>query len=106
MTQNYNSVWLEPYHCVETDEPTFYGTWQNLTPSSADFYIYENAEDKTSSLAVGSISINGKVVTYKKLQSLEGGKVYVCDFIVTGTNGQTMTMKMELHVEHAWEKMA
>ena len=100
-------IWLPPYRCTENDSLIFLGPWPNLRPDTADMKIYDGVEDVTSTVApTGSNSISGNVATYKKISVLTANKVYVINFLVSTVDGQTYTMKMELHVEAGYEKQA
>lgn len=107
LNQQPNVIWIDPHYLVAGEQPIYTGPWSGIgTVSSVDFVIYDGAEDKTSTLATGSNSVSDNVATYKQLQNLEGGKVYVANFKATASDGQVHIMKMEIHVEHAWKRMA
>ena len=79
---------------------SFAGRWDWLTSNvaSADMEVYLGAEDVTSSVTTGSITINGKTVTYKKIQNLVGGKTYRVRWHATDAGGQVHIRMTEMKV--------
>lgn len=101
-----NVIWLDPDYLVEGEQPIYGGPWTGIgTVSSVDFRIYYKAKDDTSSLTTGANSVSENVATYKQLQNLVGGRVYVANFEATADDGQVYIMKMEIHVEAPWARM-
>lgn len=95
-------IWTIPEKIeINEDEILSYGgrwDWLTSNVASADMEVFLGAEDVTSSVTTGSITINGKTVTYKKIQNLTGGKTYRVRWHATDGGGQNHIRLTEIKV--------